>query len=158
MPPIHGYDLAFRFERALQPDGLRILQTCTAALTDAIADARHAGHDPDRDPAVVLLGRHLGRIAAGCDPEAIYAEDEDLREACKARIAAIRSTSILVPLVLRGSETTPIWSGFTRPRLAMPCAALPRRFVSAQHITTSVRIAVTPLKHPRSACLRKASA
>ena len=107
MPPIPHYDLAFRFERALQPDGLRIVQTCTRAVNEAMADARRAGYDPDTDPAVLLLGRHLGRIASGGDPERIHAQDAALRRACADRIARLRSVDMLVPLVQRGVGADP---------------------------------------------------
>lgn len=36
MPPFTRYDLPFRFERALQPDALRVVATCTIAVNDAI--------------------------------------------------------------------------------------------------------------------------
>jgi len=107
MPVTLHLDLPFRFQRALQPDGLRIIQTCSAALNDAMSDARRAGHDPNTDPAVLLLGRHLGRVAAGECPETMHPEDEALRRACEQRIADLRSAPILVPLVQRGLDCDP---------------------------------------------------
>ena len=107
MPATLHLDLPFRFQRALQPDGLRLMQTCSAALNDAMGDARRAGHDPDTDPAVLLLGRHLGRVAAGESPETIHPEDDVLRTACEQRIAELRSAPILVPLVQRGLDCDP---------------------------------------------------
>ena len=107
MPATLHLDLPFRFQRALQPDGLRVLQTCSAALTDALNDARRAGRDPESDPAVLLLGRHLGRVAAGECPEAVHPEDDELRKACKQRIAELRDAPILVPLVQRGLGCDP---------------------------------------------------
>ncbi len=102
MPPIPAYDLAFRFERALQPDALRVVTTCARAVNEAMDDARLAGLDPETDPAVVLLARHMGRIAAGGDPEARHLEDAVLRAACTERIQRLRSADVLVPLVRRG--------------------------------------------------------
>ena len=107
MPPIPHYDLAFRFERALQPDGLRIVQTCTRAVNEAMADARRAGHDPETDPSVLLLGRHLGRVASGGDPEQLHPDDADLRRACMDRIARLCTIEMLIPLVRRGVGTDP---------------------------------------------------
>lgn len=107
MPATLHLDLPFRFQRALQPDGLRVLQTCSAALADALNDARRAGRDPESDPAVLLLGRHLGRVAAGECPEAVHPEDDELRKACEQRIAELRSAPILVPLVQRGLGCDP---------------------------------------------------
>ena len=107
MPGALHLDLPFRFQRALQPDGLRVMQTCSAALNDAMGDARRAGCDPDTDPAVLLLGRHLGRVAAGECPETMHPEDETLRTACEQRIAELQSAPILVPLVQRGLDCDP---------------------------------------------------
>jgi hypothetical protein len=107
MPSTLHLDLPFRFQRALQPDGLRVMQTCSAALTDALNDARRAGCDPETDPAVLLLGRHLGRVAAGECPERGHPEDDDLRKACEQRIAELHSAPILVPLIQRGLGCDP---------------------------------------------------
>ena len=59
-----NYDLDFRYRRALQPEGLSTVMTAIKAVEDAIQDARNAGLDPERDPAVTLLARHVGRIAS----------------------------------------------------------------------------------------------
>lgn len=107
MPSTLRLDLPFRFQRALQPDGLRVMQTCSAALTDALNDARRAGCNPETDPAVLLLGRHLGRVAAGECPERGHPEDYDLRKACEQRIAELQSAPILVPLIQRGLGCDP---------------------------------------------------
>ena len=107
MPSTLRLDLPFRFQRALQPDGLRVMHTCSAALTDALNDARRAGCNPETDPAVLLLGRHLGRVAAGECPERGHPEDDDLRKACEQRIAELQSAPILVPLIQRGLGCDP---------------------------------------------------
>lgn len=107
MPATLHLDLPFRFQRALQPDGLRVMQTCSVALNDALNDARRAGCDPESDPAVLLLGRHLGRVATGVCPEAQHPEDEGLRSACRQKIAELQSAPILVPLVQRGLNSDP---------------------------------------------------
>lgn len=96
------YDLVFRFARALQPDALVTIQSACAALADAMKDARNAGCEIERDPAVILLGRHLGRIASGLDPAASYPADGAMRQACFERIAALRAKPALVPLARRG--------------------------------------------------------
>ena len=57
-----NYDLDFRYRRALQPDALATIATATQAVVDAMQDARNAGIDPARDPATILLARHVGRI------------------------------------------------------------------------------------------------
>lgn len=97
------YDNDLRFRRALQPNGLTILTTTASALSDAINDARNAGHDPEVDPAVHLLARHLGRLSIGL-PAGNEAEDADLRSACLQRIAAQKQHCTLTSIVRRGQH------------------------------------------------------
>ncbi|MDQ4422131.1 hypothetical protein OOT33_17100 [Sphingobium sp. DEHP117] len=96
------YDLAFRFRRALQPDGLATIPTATQAVVDALQDARNAGIDPERDPAILLLARHLGRIAMGQACDATFPEDRELRLQCFARIDELRGKPALIALARRG--------------------------------------------------------
>lgn len=100
------YDLDFRYRRALQPEGLSTVLTAVRAVEDAITDARNAGLDPERDPAVTLLARHLGRLAS---PAAATGGDEDqpLRDQCMARIAELKSKPAIVALVRRGVDFDP---------------------------------------------------
>lgn len=98
-----NYDLAFRYRRALQPDGLATISTATQAVVDALQDARNAGIDPSRDPAILLLARHLGRLAA----DATFPEDRDLRQQCLAKIDELRSKPALVALARRGVAYDP---------------------------------------------------
>jgi hypothetical protein len=70
-----NYDLDFRYRRALQPDGLATIPTATQAVVDAMQDARNAGVDPARDPATILLARHVGRLALGHAPDETFTED-----------------------------------------------------------------------------------
>lgn len=101
------YDLAFRYARALQPDALVTIQTACTALWDAMKDARNAGCDIERDPAVILLGRHLGRVASGLDPAMVYPADSDMRQECFQRIAELRAKPAIVPLARRGVAYDP---------------------------------------------------
>lgn len=101
------YDLAFRFARALQPDALVTIQSSCKALADAMKDARNAGCEIERDPAVILLGRHLGRVASGLDPAARYPADGTMRQACFDRIAELRAKPAIVPLARRGVAYDP---------------------------------------------------
>jgi hypothetical protein len=102
-----NYDLAFRYARALQPDALVTIRSASDALAEAMRDAPNAGYDVERDPAVILLGRHLGRIASGLDPAATYAGDAADREKCFAKIAELRVKPALVPLARRGVSYEP---------------------------------------------------
>jgi hypothetical protein len=102
-----SYDLCFRYRRALQPDGLRTIQTALRAANEAANDARLAGIDPETDPATVLLSRHLGRIAAGADPEQTYDEDAFLRRKCLAKIDELKSRPAFIALARRGVSYDP---------------------------------------------------
>ena len=101
------YDLDFRYRRALHPEGLSILQTAVLAVEDAIRDARNAGIDPECDPAVRLLARHLGRLASPGPADDASAEsdrtaDAALRAQCLERIAELKARPAIVALVRRG--------------------------------------------------------
>jgi|JI7StandDraft_1071085.scaffolds.fasta_scaffold16119_3 hypothetical protein len=98
-----NYDLDYRYRRALHPDGLRTIANATQAVSDAMADCRRAGHHCDTDPAVLLLARHLGRIASGCDPEFMHEDDLQLRSQCMNRIAELKTKPALVAIV-RGRD------------------------------------------------------
>lgn len=92
-----SYDIAFRFQQALDPSGLETLPACLHALIAAIKDCRNAGKPDEADPAVVLLARHLGAVAAG-----LGESDAVLRRACMDRIADMRGKSALVVLAHKG--------------------------------------------------------
>ncbi|MBA3897835.1 MAG: hypothetical protein H0X36_12035 [Sphingomonadaceae bacterium] len=96
------YDLDFRYRRALQPEGLSIIQTAVHAVEDAIKDARNAGIDPERDPAVRLLARHLGRLASPSSNDDERSADRALRAQCIERIAELKAKPAIVALVRRG--------------------------------------------------------
>ena len=53
------YDVPFRHQQALNPSGLPTITTTLRAIEKAVEDCRNAGVDPDSDPAVVLLARHM---------------------------------------------------------------------------------------------------
>lgn len=97
-----NYDLDFRYRRALHPDGLATIATATQAVVDAMQDARNAGVDPARDPAIILLARHVGRLALGHAPDETFTEDTALRRQCIARIDELKSKPALVALARRG--------------------------------------------------------
>ena len=99
-----NYDLDYRYRRALHPDGLRTIAPANQAVTDAMADCRRAGQPGETDPAVLLLARHLGRIASGFDPELMHEADLDLRSRCMNRIAELKTKPALVAIV-RGRDT-----------------------------------------------------
>ena len=101
------YDLAFRYARALQPEGLSILATAVQAVEDAIQDARNAGLDPERDPSVILLARHLGRLATSGDGTSIRPDDAALRRQCLERIAELKAKPAIIALVRRGADYDP---------------------------------------------------
>lgn len=91
-----SYDLAFRYQQALDPSALVTIGTTLHAIKAAITDCRNAGIDVETDPAVILLVRHLGTVCADrlADPE--------LRRDCIARIADLRNRPVLKTLAYRG--------------------------------------------------------
>lgn len=97
-----NYDLDFRYRRALQPDGLATISTAIQAVVDAMQDARNAGLDPACDPAIILLARHVGRLALGHAPDETFTEDAALRRLCIARIDELKSKPALVALARCG--------------------------------------------------------
>ncbi|MBO9375517.1 hypothetical protein GG804_01940 [Sphingomonas histidinilytica] len=92
-----SYDIAFRFQQALDPAALTTLSACLHALTAAIEDCRNAGKSSDTDPAVLLLARHLGTVAAG-----LGAIDTTLRRACMDAVAELRRRPALIALAHKG--------------------------------------------------------
>lgn len=92
-----SYDIAFRFQQALDPSALITLPTALYALNAAIEDCRNAGRPQESDPAVVLLARHLGTLAAQIDRPNV-----ELRRACMDAIADLRRKPALVALAHKG--------------------------------------------------------
>lgn len=92
-----SYDIAFRFQQALDPSALITLPTALYALNAAIEDCRNAGRPRESDPAVVLLARHLGTLAAQIDRPNV-----ELRRACMDAIADLRRKPALVALAHKG--------------------------------------------------------
>lgn len=59
------HDRAARYQQALQAGELTNIGETVHAIGTALADCRHAGVDPEADPAVILLARRLGQL---CEP------------------------------------------------------------------------------------------
>jgi len=91
-----SYDVAFRYQQALDPSALITIATTLHAVQAAITDCRNAGLPVETDPAVILLVRHLSSVCAG------RADDAELRRACMEQIADLRSRPMLKTLALRG--------------------------------------------------------
>lgn len=91
-----NYDIVMRHQQALDPSGLSTIGAGLHAVQAAINDCRNAGKDMERDPAVVLLVRHLASI---CDTRPA---DLSLRRACLDEIAEIRRHPALKILAYRG--------------------------------------------------------
>ncbi|MFZ4748157.1 MAG: hypothetical protein ACOYLK_14920 [Sphingomonas sp.] len=91
------YDAHFRHAQALDPSGLDTIAACLHAIRAAAKDCRNAGLPFESDPAVVLLARHLGSVAARTFPDG-----QALRGLCAEALAEVRSKLILVALARRG--------------------------------------------------------
>jgi hypothetical protein len=92
------YDVPFRHQQALDPSGLPTITTTLRAIEKAVEDCRNAGVDPDSDPAVVLLARHMAVVSTNRRPRAV------LRQACGRRLADLTRFPTLLALAIRGVE------------------------------------------------------
>lgn len=90
------YDVPFRHQQALDPSALTTVATTLHAITRGMEDCRNAGVDPNTDPAVTLLIRHLSCVAGN------QASDATLRSACDRRIDELRRFPALLALSIRG--------------------------------------------------------
>ena len=79
-----NFDTAHRHQQALDPSALTTIRTTLHAIEQGIIDCRNAGVDPDTDPAVVLLARHLAIVSSN------RASDAVLGAACRHRLDEIR--------------------------------------------------------------------
>lgn len=91
------FDPASRFNQALAPEKLTSLGVAFNALTHAIDECQRTRTDIERDPAVLLLARHLGSLALESRPG-----HADLRRTCIESAGAIERTPLLVTLARRG--------------------------------------------------------
>ena len=91
------YDIAFRFQQALDPSGLDSIAACLHAVEAAAKDCRNAGKSFEFDPAVALLCRHLGEVATAKAPDR-----GALRTLCADAIADLARKPVLATLALRG--------------------------------------------------------
>lgn len=91
------YDIALRFQQALDPSGLDSIAACLHAIQAAAKDCRNAGKPFECDPAVALLCRHLGDVAVAKAPDRTA-----LRALCAEAIADLGRKPVLATLALRG--------------------------------------------------------
>ena len=92
-----NYDIAFRYQQALDPSALTSIPGALHGISAAIEDCRRAGKAVDTDPAVLLLVRHLASLGAGGN-----SSDAALRTACMDEISELRRKPVLGTLALRG--------------------------------------------------------
>jgi hypothetical protein len=92
------YDVPFRHQQALDPSALSTITTTLHAIEKALEDCRNAGVDPNSDPAVVLLARHMAVVSTNRAPRAV------LRHACTRRLAELTRFPTLLALAIRGVE------------------------------------------------------
>lgn len=92
-----SYEVAFRYNQALDTSALGTITNALHAVGAAIDDCRKAGKTADSDPAVLLLIRHLGGLAAN-----IGGSDTSLRIACQEAVGDLKRKPVLHTLALRG--------------------------------------------------------
>jgi hypothetical protein len=90
------YDVPFRHQQALDPSALDTVLATVHAINKGIEDCRTAGLDPNSDPAITLLTRHLADVTSN------RAGDATLRGACSRRIAELQRFPALLALSIRG--------------------------------------------------------
>jgi hypothetical protein len=91
------HEAPFRCNQALDASGLTSLDFALRSANDAILDCRRSGKHADRDPAVLLLLRHLASLAANTG-----GDDLELRAACFETVKALRRRPVLTTLALDG--------------------------------------------------------
>ncbi|WP_375383184.1 hypothetical protein [uncultured Sphingomonas sp.] len=91
-----NFDTAHRHQQALDPSALTTIRTTMHAIEQGIIDCRNAGVDPDTDPAVVLLARHLAVVSSN------RANDTVLQAVCRRRLAEIKRFPALLVLAIHG--------------------------------------------------------
>lgn len=92
-----SYDIAHRFNQALDPSACTTLTASLHVLNAAITDCRNAGKPHEQDPAVLLLARHLGEVAGSRISSVMQ-----LRRACMDEIAELRRHPALVAIAAKG--------------------------------------------------------
>jgi hypothetical protein len=92
------YDVPFRHHQALDPSALTTVIATLHAIRKAVDDCRNAGVEPNSDPAVVLLARHMAIVSTNRAPRAV------LRHACTRRLADLTRFPTLLALAIRGVE------------------------------------------------------
>lgn len=92
------YDVPFRHHQAVEPRSLTTISTTLYAMNKALEDCRNAGVDPDSDPAMVLLARHLATVSTNRAPRSV------LRHACERRLRELQRFPTLLALAIRGVE------------------------------------------------------
>lgn len=91
-----NFDTAHRHQQALDPSALTTIRTTLHAIEQGIIDCRNAGVDPDTDPAVVLLARHLAVVSSN------QASQLTLQAACRRRLDDIARFPALLALAIGG--------------------------------------------------------
>ncbi|MEG3168094.1 hypothetical protein U1737_07815 [Sphingomonas sp. LB3N6] len=92
------YDVPFRHQQALDPSALTTVVATLHAMGKAVDDCRNAGVDPNSDPAVVLLARHMATVSTNRAPRDV------LRHACRRRLEDLKRFPTLLALAIRGVE------------------------------------------------------
>ena len=91
-----NFDTTHRHAQALDPSALTTIRTTLHAIEQGIIDCRNAGVDPDTDPAIVLLARHLAVASSNC------ATDTVLQAACRRQLDDIARFPALLTFAISG--------------------------------------------------------
>lgn len=118
------FDVPFRHHQAMDAATLPTITVTLQAMTKALADCRNAGVDPDSDPAMVLLARHMAVVSTNRAPRSV------LLHACRRRIDALRRFPTLLSIAIRGVA----YDQVAKERFHMDARAELEKLASALHL------------------------
>ncbi|GAA3274038.1 hypothetical protein GCM10020258_51660 [Sphingomonas yabuuchiae] len=114
-----NYDVAYRYQQALDPSSLATIATTLHAVQAAIKDARNAGCNIETDPAVILLARHFETLCAQITDRA------QLESECAQAIDRLQSLPALPVLAYRGVAHDEMAKRAFHREEERPCAGWP---------------------------------
>ena len=95
------YDVPYRHQQAVDPAALSTIAITLQAMTKALDDCRNAGVDPNTDPAMVLLARHMATVSTNRAPRSV------LRHACDKRLQSLKRYPALLAEATTSLSGTP---------------------------------------------------
>ena len=101
------YDVPYRHQQAVEPAALATIVITLQAMTKALDDCRNAGVDPNTDPAMVLLARHMATVSTNRAPRSV------LRHACDKRLQSLKRYPALLAFDHHARQVVAVGRGET---------------------------------------------